>query len=67
MAYKRNANSTENAIASRKKWDAENLQRVSIAMRTEQYDKAKAIADREEKSFNRFVVECIEKRLQEEE
>ena len=67
MPYKRNSNSTENAIAARKKWDAENLRKFSVAMRTEEYEKAKAIADREEKSFNRFVVECIEKRLQEEE
>ncbi len=67
VAYKRNSNSTDNAIAARKKWDAENLRKFSVAMRMDEYGKAKAIADQEGKSFNRFVVECIQKRIVEEE
>lgn len=32
MGYKRSSNGTEKAVAARKKWDSENLERISVAM-----------------------------------
>lgn len=56
---------TEARKRANQKWDSENLRRTGIAFRKEVYDIAKAIADREGKSFNQFVVQCVEHRINE--
>lgn len=59
MAY------TEARKRANEKWNKENYNRFSVAMNKDAYEIAKAIANHEGKSFNRFVVELIEKRIDE--
>ena len=63
MGYSRESNGTEAAIQGRKKWDAENLKRVSLAIDKTTYDVAKALAEHDGKSFNRFVLDCIQEHI----
>ena len=63
MTYKRVSNGNDNAVAARKKWDAENLERISIAMPKGKKARIKDHAAARGETVNRFVNRVLDEAL----
>ena len=65
MTYKRSSNGSEKAVAARKKWDSENLERISVAMPKGKKaiikDHAAAAGETINGFINRAIDEAIER------
>ena len=63
VTYTRKSNGSDNAVAARKKWDAENLERLSIAMPKGKKARIKDHAAARGESVNGFVNRVIDEAL----
>lgn len=65
MTYKRSSNGSEKAVAARKKWDSENLERISVAMpkgkKAVIRDHAAAVGETVNGFINRAINETMER------
>lgn len=66
MGYKRSSNATDKAVAARKKWDSENLERLSVAMPKGKKARIKDHAAASGESVNSFINRAIDETIERE-
>ena len=67
MTYKRASNGTDEAVQARKKWDAENIARITIAVSKRKKDEIKAHAERQGVSIGTFIKRAIDEKIKNDE
>lgn len=64
MTYKRSSNGTDEAVQARKEWDADNIERISIAVPKGKKEKIKAHAESQGVSVNKFINIAIDEKIE---
>ena len=63
MGYNRSSNGTDKAVSARKKWDSENLERISVAMPKGKKTRIKEHAAASGESVNGYINRAIDEAM----